>query len=160
MERIVKKNNVEINERQSEFQQDKVLLAEDSIYQGMEFDSVEEASDFINEIVGSKWWMVKFPFITQVYVELDYDKKLKAYREGHKLFLRIPESHFNEKMVLELLARSVIPEYAPYFGREYCKVMLKIYRRFMDPISFLNLRNSYKSNGVKYRSKNDFMKMK
>ncbi len=136
---------------------------------GKRLDTVSEMQAWVDEIVRSRWFGNRWPYLTYVQVRDGRGRKnatgyaLGSYWSGDRIpqtegVLKMPRWSRNKMTILHELAHVVTDcEYngkASAHGAEYCSLYLKLVRRWMSKGWHSALKGAFKIEKVKYRMVN------
>jgi len=140
----------------------KVFVAEDNFGRGKEFDSLAEIQVWVDKIVASRWWKNRSPF-KYVRIMSGQVNALAAWSRprGKRLYvptLKLPKWARRELVILHELCHHMTdpsPHHRRYadHGPEFCKNLLALVKRWMGQDAATDLRASFKTSGVKIRSR-------
>lgn len=153
-------------------QRSKVIKSEWRIEDGVTFDSIHDAREFVNKITRSHFW--KQQYYRGVYISAkkacktefykitvqDGRGRRNAYAYGTKR-IALPKWARNAKVTLHELAHILVNSNnnkrgfeVPSHGREFVRAYLALIKRFA-PELYEPLKAEYKKNRVKYRRQNN-----
>jgi len=116
------------------------------------FDSIGDCQDYADSIIQSRWWKSKFPFVHRVRV-LKYRGYRKAVARKWNETIHLPQWAFNEFIILHELCHHTISYNNAAHGREFCRNLLALVKRFLGSEYEQTLRECFKTTGVKWNKK-------
>jgi putative metallohydrolase (TIGR04338 family) len=119
------------------------------------FKSLEDTEEFIRKVLGSRWRKKRFPYCA--ILTMANRKSYHATATGHNINLPAYWAWTKQTALHEtahyLLRQSHNFHTRSAHGREYCKLMLELVRRFMGPEAGRALRAEFVKDRIPYRSR-------
>lgn len=136
--------------RPADIQRRKVEEAEESVYQGLKFDTLAEGQAFVDKVVATKFWTQRVPLIRKVKVDNHDKSTVEIMRHGFMVYIKLPKWGMREMVLLSSLAKMTVPKEQSWNGRECSKFTLQLVKRFMGTMQYEDLRSAYKTHGVRF----------
>lgn len=116
------------------------------------FDSISDCQVYVDSVTQSRWWKSRFPFVYKVRV-LKYQGYRKAVAQKWNGTINLPQWAFNEFTILHELCHHTISYDNASHGREFCRNLLVLIKRFLGSEYEQTFRECFKITGVKWRKK-------
>ncbi len=162
--------------RPRDSQQSKVYKAERDVFSSVpfgptlgtpEFRTVAECHAFVNQVIGSRWWVNRAGRIDIEITDGRGSQNAFAYRlPDHKdsvphLRLSLPRWARSRIVILHELAHCITGikhgyyerDTVPFHGREFCSHLLALVKRWLGPDQARALQAAFKEHRVKYRAR-------
>jgi len=127
----------------------KVEEAEDAIDQGRTFETDEEATKFLQEVISTDWWKQKFTPIANVKVESWEHDYAELLRDKLDVVFVMPNWNVREVPLLAAMAHMAAPAQKTSDGLKYTNgpkytlTLLKIIRRFISKDHYESLKQKF-----------------
>lgn len=138
----------------------KVEKAEDSIYQGYQFDTIREAQDFVDDLKKDhvQWWEEHLGQVQKIKIEMSDaanpttpGKKfgIKTQQQGFDIIITTSDvKKLQEFPIVCNLVRMALPDSASLEGKEYRKLLLKSVKALLNEEFHDDLKRSYEEQGL------------
>lgn len=123
----------------------------DELGMGTKLRSVEEAQDYVDRVLRSRWFRARFPHAKGLIVEKP-DRNQKDYAYFCAGVIKLSKKLSYEAVLIHEIAHSCVPVVAGFaaHGRLFARVYLDITYRFMGKERGDALLEQFKINKVKY----------